>query len=259
MKYSLSSRQTSEYLKKCDEIRVMFNDKNIIFDLVERYPNKQITLTKYYIHKDSIIDWKEIETFNTLAQGNFIFGVSFMEELAECKKRGIKCYYLEPIRTFRELRGLKTLNVAYAIIDAPLFFQMDKVKAIGVPVRVTANLAVRELLPYADGVPGPWIRPEDVSMYEEYIDMIEFAKTTLDEEKALYRIYAEQKKWPGDLGMIIKDLNHIGANRMIPSTLTEKRLNCGQKCQETGHCHLCWRVLDLANPDLLKEYRNTVL
>lgn len=254
MKYSLSSRQTSEYLKKCDEIRVMYNDRNIIFDCIEKYPDKQINLTKYYIHKEDI-DWNEITTFNTLTKGNFIFGVSFIDDLAECKKRNIKCYYLEPIRTFRELRGLKTLNVAYAIIDAPLFFQMDKVKKIGVPIRVTANLAMRELLPYADGVPGPWIRPEDVALYEDYIDIIEFGRTTLEEERALYRIYAEQHKWPGELGMIIKDLNHTGINRMIPTTMTERRLNCGQKCQESDTCHLCWRMLDLADPDLLKDYQ----
>ena len=37
MKYSVSSRQQPEYLQKCDEIKVMWNDRNIIFDLIEKY------------------------------------------------------------------------------------------------------------------------------------------------------------------------------------------------------------------------------
>jgi hypothetical protein len=232
----------------------MYSDRSIIFDLVEKYPDKQINLTKYFLHNEEI-DWKEISTFNTLTNNNFLFGVSFIDDLIECKRRNIACYYLEPVRTYRELNGLKALGVSYAIIDAPLFFQMKKVSEFNIPVRVTANLAVRELLPYDDGVPGPWIRPEDVEMYEDYVDMIEFGRVDLEEERALFRIYAEQHKWAGDLGMIIKDLNHIGTNRMIPPMLAERRLNCGQRCQESGTCRICWRLLDLANPDLLRDYQ----
>ena len=52
-----------------------------------------------------------------------------------------------------------------------------------------------------------------------------------------------------------KDINYLGTNRMIPPDLVEKRLNCGQKCMENGNCRLCWRILDLANPDLLRDYQ----
>lgn len=235
----------------------MWSDRDIIFTLVEKYPNKTINLCRYYIHAEDKeeINWQEIINFNRLTQGNFIFGVSYVDELLECQKNGIKFYYLNPISTFRDLQGLKALGVCYVLIDAPLFFQMDKVKNIGIPVRATANLAVRTLLPYTDGVPGPWIRPEDIELYEEYIDLIEFNRVNLEQERALFRIYAQQHNWPGDLELIIQDLNYPGINRMIPSTLAEKRLNCAQRCQENNQCHLCWRMLDLANPDLLRDYQ----
>ena len=58
MKYSVSSRQQPEYLQKCDEIKVMWNDRNIIFDLTEKYPGKTINLCRYLIHSnDDDIDW----------------------------------------------------------------------------------------------------------------------------------------------------------------------------------------------------------
>lgn len=258
MKYSVSSRQQPEYLSKCDEIKVLWNDRDIIFDLVTKYPGKTINLCRYYIHSNDDIDWKEIKNYQKLARDNFVFGLSYIDELRECKANDIQFYYLEPIRTFRELQGVKALGARWAIIDAPLFFQMDKVKEVGVPLRATANMSIRELLPYPDGVPGPWIRPEDMDMYEPYIDTIEFGRVNLDQERALFRIYAEQKKWSGDLGLIIQDINYMGTNRMIPSDLTKKRLNCGQRCQIDAKCHYCWRMLDLANPDLLRDYQNSM-
>lgn len=258
MKFSLSSRQQPEYLQKCDEIRVLWNDRKVIFDLVEKYPDKTINLCRFYIHaNDNEIDWKEMNNYKALCKENFVLGLSYIDELEEAKNYGIKCYYLEPVTTFRDLRALKNLGVEWALIDAPLFFQMDKVKACGVPLRATANMAMRKLLPHEDGVPGPWIRPEDLHMYNDYIDTIEFGRVNLDQERALYRIYAEQRNWPGDLGLIIQDLNHTGVNRMIHSSVTERRLNCGQRCQETDQCHLCWRALDLADPDLIREYQTS--
>ena len=257
MKYSVSSRQQPEYLHKCDEIKVMWNDRNIIFDLAEKYPGKTINLCRYYIHSnEEDIDWQEIKTYKTLTQDNFIFGLSYIDEIYECKKNNIDFYYLEPVRSFRELQGLKNMGARWAFIDAPLFFQMDQVKAIGLPIRATANLAIREFFTYDDGVPGPWLRPEDVDLYDQYIDTIEFGRVDLDQERALFRIYAEQKQWPGDVGLIIQDLNYMGVNRMLPPDFAEKRLNCGQRCQENGSCRICWRLLDLANPDLLSRYQN---
>jgi hypothetical protein len=256
MKYSVSSRQQPEYLQKCDEIKVMWNDRNIIFDLTEKYPGKTINLCRYLIHSnEDDIDWSEIKKFKTLARDNFVFGLTYINEIIECKAHDIEFYYLEPIRSFRELQGLKLFGAKWASIDAPLFFQMDKVRAVGLPVRVTANISIREAFPYVDGVPGPWIRPEDVEAYEPYVDTIEFSRVNLDQERALFRIYAEQKKWPGELGLIVQDINYLGTNRMIPPDLVEKRLNCGQKCMENGNCRLCWRILDLANPDLLRDYQ----
>lgn len=256
MKYSVSSRQQPEYLQKCDEIKVMWNDRNIIFDLTEKYPGKTINLCRYLIHSnEDDIDWSEIKKFKTLARDNFVFGLTYIDEIIECKAHDIEFYYLEPIRSFRELQGLKLFGAKWAFIDAPLFFQMDKVRAVGLPVRVTANISIREAFPYVDGVPGPWIRPEDVEAYEPYVDTIEFSRVNLDQERALFRIYAEQKKWPGELGLIVQDINYLGTNRMIPPDLVEKRLNCGQKCMENGNCRLCWRILDLANPDLLRDYQ----
>jgi hypothetical protein len=76
----------------------------------------------------------------------------------------------------------------------------------------------------------------------------------LSAERALFRIYSEQKKWPGELKMIITNLGHDGYNRMLDSELTTARMHCRQKCAAKGSCQLCWRALRLADPDKIRSY-----
>ena len=47
------------------------------------------------------------------------------------------------------------------------------------------------------------IRPEDVEMYEDYIDTICFKEFDEDRISAFIRIYKEEKKWAGPLNMLI--------------------------------------------------------
>lgn len=257
MKYSLSSRQTSEYLAKADEIKVQYRDRNIIPELIDKYPTATINLVRYYHDCIDTIDWNQINTYHVLAQGRFIFGLSVLDEIKEAKTHNYKFYYLSPVYSFQQLQEQKRLGVCFVQLGAPLFFQMDKVKRFNIPVRAVANVAhSTSEIGGPDGVTGTWIRPEDIQTYEPYIDTIEFFGD-ITQEQALYRLYAEQHAWSGELGLIIQDLNYLCTNRMVPPTLAEARLNCGQRCQENGICHLCYRTFDLANPTLLRPVRDS--
>lgn len=250
LKYSLSSRQTSDYLNKADEIRVEYRDHRIIPDLAEKYPNATINLTTT---STDDIDWKEVRTYNILCKMKFYIGITTLDHYHQAKELGVKYYYRYPITTFQELRDMKAAGMSYVILGAPLFFMMDKVKRIGIPVRAIANVAHTEAyFTSADGPTGTWIRPEDVETYETYVEVIEFMDN-ITAEQALYRIYAENHKWSNPLSYVVKDLDHEAVNRMIPPTLAQTRLNCGQRCMENGICRLCQRTLDLANPDLIRK------
>lgn len=256
MKYSLSSRQPAEYLKKADEITVEYRDHKIIPDLAEKYPNARINLRLPY-SQDVEIDWKEINTNYILCHKNMIIGVVNDASRRAAHEIGADTYHRAPIHTFQELQDMRTAGMAEVILGAPLFFQLDKIQRYfpTLKIRAVANVSLLEgSMTYNNGVCGTWIRPEDVPLYEKYgVDVIEFFGE-LTPCQALYRIYAEQKKWPGDINMIIQDLDHPAVNRMIPPTLAEARISCGQKCMENGICHLCQRTLDLANPDMWKNY-----
>lgn len=255
MKFCLSSRQNREYSLKADEIKIQYRDIKSTLDLIEKYPDKLIILEESLNGEQ--FNWTDIDTYNKLARGNFMLCLGDVNSAQTAKDLGIKFYMGYPVKTFYELGGLKNLGVAAVRLDAPLFFQMDKVKEFGIPVRVCANLAYTDLLPRENGINGIWIRPEDLHMYEDYVDTIEFGDCDLKKEQALYRIYAEQHEWPGVLNMIITNLDAPGTNRMISSDVSSARLFCGQKCAAGGACKLCFRALSLADPEKVRGYMNS--
>ena len=256
MKVCLQNRQEAKYLKYADEIKVGFRDRRALPDMFEKYPEKDFILELY---SDSEIDWNDIREYNILSQGKLILCIANREQMNMCKEIDAKFYFGYPISSFYDLRAAVACGVCYVRLDAPIFFQLDKVKELGVPVRAVPNVAYLDFIPREDGVCGTWIRPEDLEDYEEYVEVIEFEDCDNRKEQALYRIYIEQKAWPGELNDIISNLNYNGTNRMIPPhTFGIKRAVCGQRCQETGRCKICYRTLDLANPTLLSEYRDAM-
>jgi hypothetical protein len=255
MKYCLKSRQELIYLKKADEIKVDFRDRYSIPDLIDNCPNATIILMCY---PGEVINWKECDKWRILSRDKFIMCVSNMDDAIECKNHGLQFYYGYPIKTFYELRSLQELGVCYVRLAEPLFFQMDEVKKFGIPVRAVPNIAYNDIFYHKDGVCGLWIRPEDVDVYEDYVSVFEFEDIYENEkEQALYRIYAEQKQWPGDMNMLFTNFNYPGVNRMILPDVAQRRLNCGQRCQASGACKVCYRAVDLANPDRYSYLQET--
>lgn len=255
MKYSLSSRQPKEYLEKADEIRVSYRDRNFILDVVELYPNADINLRLR--NRDEAYDWDEIQRFDVLAKGKLIVSCAYLSDVEEAKKLGLRCAWMEPARTYREMQGLTALGVDYILLDAPLFFDLEQVKTFGVPLRVCANVASYDWFNFENNICGPWIRPDDVELYEEYITTIEFALITLEQERALFRIYAEKQGWVGDISSIIPAIGTHVPNHMILPEVGKARLGCRQRCVSGGACRLCYHALELAGQkEKIKEIAN---
>ena len=252
MKYCLRSRQEAVYLNKADEIKVDFRDRRSIPDLTEKYPEKKIILMCY---KDEIIDWSDVHTWNVLCRGNLIMCLSSVDDVQGCKDEDVPFYFGYPIKTFFELNSLKDMGVCYVRLGEPLFFELDKVRRFGIPVRAVPNVAYVDMFPHADGVCGTWIRPEDTDVYEDYVEVFEFEDSNdIKKEQALFRIYAEQRIWPGDLNMLITNFNYPGVNRMILPDIAPRRTNCGQRCQSGGACKICYRAVGLADPGRIRDY-----
>lgn len=157
--------------------------------------------------------------------------------------------------TFDKLIFFCNSGVTDVYITGELCFNLDKVKKIvdkyNVKIRVMPNIVQHSgfyTAPHMNSMTGFWIRPNDLNLYEDYIDVIEFYGDSKKQE-VLYEIYFEDKNYYGNLGFVVEGLTSI-RNENMSSKFTEFRLNCGKKCQ-LDICHKCDRF-KIAS-DLLEE------
>lgn len=106
----------------------------------------------------------------------------------------------------------------------------------GVKVRAYANTAQKIWLENSDAKQF-FIRPEDIKLYEQYLDGIDFVGDAAIQD-VMFDIYSKGE-WAGDLDEIIVGLDASINNITLPATFGEYRLNCKKRCLVTGSCHLC--------------------
>lgn len=253
MKICLNSRQIHQYLKLADEIKIHYEDRDIITAYSDKYPDKTLILE---IYSSSEVNWDEIQQYNIIAQKKLILCVTTAAQAQKCQELGIRWYLGYGVSNYFDLNTLAQLQPAYILLEGELFFDLPRIKNYGIPIRAIPNIAHQGQLPRKEGVCGTWIRPDDLEEYEKYIDAIEFEDCDIKKEQALYRIYCERKTWPGELTEIITNLNYPGTNRLIPpGRLAQRRISCGLLCQKRPACQYCYRVLDLAQPNIIREYK----
>lgn len=240
MKYCLSGRQPMSILKKCDEIRMRFQDIEKLIDYAREIPNKTyiIDIPKTVLPED--INWRLLEAFQETS--TIILCIENLDLVDSCRKHNIKFYWAYKAITYYELRSLLALGVCYVDIGAPLCFDLENVRAIvhDTPLRMTVNNAVTHHLGGYRSLESQWVRPEDQDIYDKYIDAFDFyTNHDLTKEATLYHIYAENKKWPGNLKMLIDGLDCNIDNTCLPFDFGTVRAKCKQRCMERGTCHYC--------------------
>jgi len=257
MKLCLSARQEPQYLDWAHEIIFEYRDRKIIPDFIEKYPEKTIILTHFNFED---LDWDELKVYSVLSKNNFLLATNNIKIIDDCKQNQIRFYLAYPICTYDELSTVLDLGSEYVRLGAPLFFDLDNVKKYypQAHIRLVPNIAYDDGYPREDGIVGTWIRPEDLNMYEPYAEVIEFNDIDPHKERALINIYWETRKWSGPVALLITNFNAPGINRMIPPEFTEKRLNCRQVCKARNSCHLCYRILQLADEERLTKYKEAL-
>ena len=252
MKYCITGRQPYQILKKADEIKVQYQDKDRIMDFIEKIPDKTIILDIPV--EETQFDWNTLLMYKEKLDFIITLRNLFLAEIFNTQ--GIKWYWPYPIQNFDELRQVAALEPCYLLLGAPLCFQLDKVNGItDIPIRLTANVAYEPYIPRENGIYGRYIRPEDVEYYESYVAALEFIEPDLSKEATLLHIYKENKEWPGNLNLLIKNLNFDIDNRLLPNDFAARRTTCGQRCMEGRSCHFCDISFKFANTVREEHYR----
>ena len=255
MKYCVSGRHQKSILSKADEIKMQYKDRDRLINYIKDYPDKTFILIIPKDVPEDELEWNRFEDYSN--EVNFILCIQDLNLAKNCHNHGIKFYWFYPIFTWFELNGVIAFDPCYIILAAPLCFDLKKVKAkTQIPIRLCPNLAFDAYIPRANGICGSWIRPEDVEIYEEWVDTLEFITDDLSKESTLFHIYAENKVWPGNLNLLLTNFNVNVDNRAIPEEIGKIRANCGQRCMSSGTCHFCETSVNFSNDIRHKHYEN---
>jgi hypothetical protein len=253
MKYCLSGRQPLSVLKKCDEVKMQYVDKDRILDYIETLSDKMITLDIPAELKAEDLNWTLFKMYSEKV--NFALCLHDLSLVNSCKEYKIKFYWAYPITSFFELRGIINLEPCYLFLGAPLCFDLPKIKALtNIPIRLCPNLAYDAYIPRENGIYGSWVRPEDIGVYEKFVDMFEFETDELKREQVLLHIYKDNGNWPGNLNLLFTNFNVNIDNCALPEEVGEVRTSCGQRCMSNGTCTFCLTSVKFADIIRKKHY-----
>lgn len=252
MKYCVSGRQPKSILSQADEIKLNFIDNARLIDYVHDYPEKTVILNIPKDVKAEEINWEIYKEYS-----NLIMCIADLGLAGVCNLYGIPFYWSYPAFTWYDLRGLIDLGPCYIMLAAPLSFSLEKIKRItDIPLRICPNLAYDAYIPHENGIYGTWVRPEDIGIYDEYIDTFEFIGVELSQEATLLHVYKDNGNWPGNLNILFQNFDIDVDNRAIPEEIGQFRANCGQRCMETSNCHFCETAMKFSNALRKKHYQD---
>lgn len=250
MKISVNARQPQSIIEQADEIKFNYQDRDAVIDYIEKYPDKTIIVE---LPKGVEIP----QEFYSYAAKHPDFYIC-SETLN--KPDNIKYYYKYSANSWLDLRTYLDAGVSQVLISGSLFFDLKRIRTLypSLLVRVEPNFV--DPIYSANAPIVPWIRPEDIELYSPYVDSLDFVAASLAEEATYLQVYKE-RKWPGNLALLIKNFKIQVDNRIVPPDFIKSRLRCGQRCaQPTGRkpngqrrCKLCFTAFELACA-IRKEY-----
>lgn len=257
MKYCINYSNKSHIIDKVDEILIRY-DKNKILELftqfIPAHLNQRIIVQ--LIEEDNIDTIvnnlkKIISIYNENKDIKFDIQLPFYNQkfIEELKDTNLKYFFKAAANSWDKFTGLISQNVSDIYITDELAFELDKIAEIAhknnIKVRIYPNVAQSRWDKLSD-ILKFFIRPEDIEMYEPYVDVCEFYGDKAQQIDTYYKIYQEDKKWFGDLQEIIIGLDSKIDSRYIIPRFAEKRIKCGKDCLKGGKCEMCKRILDLS-------------
>ena len=235
MKYCINYSNKSHIIDKVDEILIRY-DKNKILELftqfIPAHLNQRVIVQLIEENNiDTIVNnlKKIISIYNENKDIKFdiqlpFYNQKFMEEL---KDTNLKYFFKAAANSWDKFTGLISQNVSDIYITDELAFELDKVAEIAhknnIKVRIYPNVAQSRWDKLSD-ILKFFIRPEDIEMYESYVDVCEFYGDKAQQIDTYYKIYQEDKKWFGDLQEIIIGLDSKIDSRYIIPRFAEKRI-----------------------------------
>ena len=255
MKYALTYHHSTFEKGLFDEVIIKYDKDNVNVISFAQEEAKDVRLVLNMRDYDWDYDDDErnaLPTIQMLANVHnniaVMLNVGQADFAQELLKLGISFFYDKIAETWDELVSLVYAGVSDVYIGSELGFEIKDVSRVchthNVKVRVYPNIA-QTSAPFKNmnKITAFFIRPEDMPLYENYIDIVQFFGP-LDRQRVLHQIYNKQT-WLGNLSEIIIGLDTDIKSSSIAPRFAEARLNCKKRCNQE-RCTLCNNVQTFA-------------
>ena len=257
MKYSIKYYKGCSCLRDADELILKFNEPSP--ELIDFINNQAGTWQRIVLDASDYIACdigENMELFkeaNELLNGNFAIKLDnsmFRGICNEFKENDIKFFFYNKNLTLDDIRNLVEFGVSDVYVTNELAFNMEKIATYchryDVNVRTLPNVAQdrwNSIPNYKEEneITKFFIRPEDLYLYEGYVDFIEFFVESVEDlpkQETFYKIYKTDGFWKDNLSVIISGLKTNINNTFILPIFGETRLKCNKRC-DYGECNLC--------------------
>lgn len=252
MNYCIKYTNKFRYFNNSNvEIEIMYSSNNKLLDFCKDVLKESQKLVVNIL--DEKISEDEVSVFEAAAaiHPNILFKTTDIDFIYKNNNK-LNFLYAEPISRWLDVGELSEIGISEILIKDYLCFDLEKLKTYcdkrNIKIRCVANYIEEDRFNTIPPYKKFFIRPEDISFYEDYIDTIEFYKDDyyelLEKQNILYKIY-NSGKWEGKIGDIIDGYIDDTLNTTITPLFAKFRIDCGRRC-DLGLCDFCEHHIDLA-------------
>lgn len=250
MKYCLDFKKTSPYMAEVDELSINFKDNfQALVSFLKKRPDKRINII--IADKDELTPAQRGKMAEIIQKfPNAYLCYTFLKADSERLLPQGRTFYSRFAKTWDDVFNYIDAKVSDVYVAEELCFDIVRVSSLlhshNIQVRAYPNVC-QTSCKTVDKLKTFFIRPEDVPYYEPYIDVLEFFFDKYSQD-ALYKIYALDGKWPGNLNTIIIGFDKSLNNQFFPSdpAFATTRTNCQRNCLKGGNCRVCDKFYALA-------------
>lgn len=250
-KYAIKYYKDCRVLDKADEVIIIYNkrDPELIKFLQSKREDQRYIIDLTSLELDEINENMEIFKGAFMVHPNMSYLLKDTKGYCVFKDAGIPFFFNVKIQNTDTLYEYVKLGVSDVYIVNELCFSLKQIypfcKGHNTNIRVFPNIAQKAI--GKKDLRSFFIRPEDTDVYNNFIDIYEFAGD-LDKQAVYYEIYTEGK-WAGMLNEIILDLEYdedIDNSAIVP-IFAFSRLGCMKRCNYEG-CNTCDIVKIISEP-----------
>lgn len=249
MKYAIKFYRGCETLSKADEVIIQYIEKdpeliNFAQEKIDAGQRLVVDITGYVEdYSDSLDIFKATFT----AHPNFAIKLSNNQNVVDLAEMNIPFFFCEGVDSYDILTEYIQMGVSDVYITNELGFDLENVHIVcqknAVNIRVIPNMVQSR----ANGINNFtkfFIRPDDISFYDDLVDICEFAGL-LNRQPVLYDIYTSEK-WLGNLNELILGLKCEIDNKTIMPYFGSCRTSCQKRCN-LGKCNICETIKNVSS------------